>query len=134
MAYSFGRLSLERLATCATPIQTVMHAVMARQIMDFTIVVGHRGKADQNLAYARGNSKLQWPNSRHNSLPSEAIDIMPHPTGWKRTEPFYLLAGLVLLEAASLDIPLRWGGNWDMDNDLFDNKLTDLAHFELLQS
>jgi len=68
MAYSFGRLSLERLATCAEPLQTVMHAVMARQIMDFAIVVGHRGQADQNLAYARGNSKLQWPHSRHNSL------------------------------------------------------------------
>jgi hypothetical protein len=33
--------------------------------------------------------------------------------------------------AAALGVKLRWGGNWDMDDDLYDrNKPFDLGHFE----
>ena len=29
-------------------------------------------------------------------------------------------------------IPLRWGGDWDVDTELKDNDFDDLPHFELL--
>ena len=41
-------------------------------------------------------------------------------------------AGLVVGIAVSLGIRLRWGGDWDGDGDLCDNKFDDLFHFELL--
>ena len=40
------------------------------------------------------------------------------------------MAGLVLGIAAVFGIKIRWGGDWDSDNDLNDQKFMDLAHFE----
>ena len=33
--------------------------------------------------------------------------------------------------ARGLFIPLRWGGDWDMDHNFKDQKFDDLCHFEL---
>ena len=33
--------------------------------------------------------------------------------------------------AQDLDIPIRWGGDWDSDNNLNDQNFMDLVHFEL---
>jgi hypothetical protein len=30
-----------------------------------------------------------------------------------------------------MDIPLRWGGDWDSDTEVNDNGFDDLVHFEL---
>ena len=33
--------------------------------------------------------------------------------------------------ANRLEIPIRWGGDWDMDTYVKDQKFKDLPHFEL---
>ena len=33
--------------------------------------------------------------------------------------------------AKSMGITLRWGGDWDMDTQVKDNKFDDLVHFEI---
>lgn len=41
------------------------------------VLVGHRDQMEQHQAFINGASKLQWPRSKHNKVPSEAVDIRP---------------------------------------------------------
>jgi hypothetical protein len=45
--------------------------------MDIVVVCGHRGQKDQDAAFKAKRSKLKWPKSKHNGLPSRAVDIAP---------------------------------------------------------
>jgi hypothetical protein len=99
---------------------------------DCSILEGHRGKADQDKAVAEGKSKTPWPRSKHNSLPSMAVDAAPYPIDWTDLKRFYHFAGFVLGMAASMGLRLRWGGDWDGDRDLNDQSSNDLPHFEIM--
>jgi peptidoglycan LD-endopeptidase CwlK len=138
--FAFGNTSLARLATCHPDIQHALHAAMRHQLMDFTIIVGHRGQAEQDDAFRRGASKLRWPQSMHNTSPSLAVDIAPWPIRWgdngsptrlKDIGRFYKLAGIVLAASREHGIVLRWGGDWNMNGDVYDQTFDDLVHFEL---
>lgn len=139
--FAFGNTSLQRLRTCHPDLQAVMHRAMALDLMDFTILVGHRGQAEQDDAFRRGASKLRWPQSLHNATPSLAVDIAPWPIDWGETGDarrrqkaigrFYKLAGIVLATSRDLGIVLRWGGDWTMDGNVFDQTFDDLVHLEL---
>ena len=81
---------------------------------------------------------MRWPHGKHNNTTSEglpcsfAIHLVPYPNlDWNDRERFYYFGGLVLGVARSLFIPLRWGGDWDMDHNFKDQKFDDLCHFEL---
>ena len=50
---------------------------------------------------------------------------------WDDRERFTLFAGFVLGIAKSMGINLRWGGDWDQDWTVKDNKFDDFPHFEL---
>lgn len=135
--FNFGSRSMSRLITCHSDIQIVCHAVISHS--DFTVICGRRGEEAQNEAFDTGHSRVQWPNSKHNAIEpdlSEAVDIapwhsdMPH-IRWGNEREFVSLAGRMLQAAEAIGIRLRWGGDWDMDQDLYDiNKPFDLGHFE----
>lgn len=130
----FGQTSMERLKTCHPDLQRIL--LEAIKYTDFTIVCGHRGKAEQEKAYREKRTQLDWPHSRHNSMPSCAVDIAPwHATAphidWSDSEGFIYLAGIVKGVAFMLGYDLRWGGDWDDDHDQRDEKFRDLPHFEL---
>jgi peptidoglycan LD-endopeptidase CwlK len=129
----FGKESLIQLSTCDLRIQKVMTEAIKE--FDFTVLEGHRGKEAQNAAYAKGNSKLRWPHGNHNSNPSRAVDIAPYPIDWSNKLAaqlrFAYLAGHVMSIARRLDIPLRWGGDWNRNQDPRDETFLDLPHFEL---
>jgi peptidoglycan LD-endopeptidase CwlK len=138
--FKFGARSLERLRTCDPLLQHVIQEAMALDLMDFTVLVGHRDRAAQEEAFFSGASKLRWPDSKHNSFPSLAIDIAPWPIRWgdkdsptrvKDIGRFYKLAGIVLAASRQLQIPVRWGGDWNMNGDVYDQTFDDLVHFEL---
>jgi len=130
----FSKKSIERKNTCVPELQNILDEII--KYYDFTVIQGHRDKETQNEAYAMGNSKLSWPNSKHNSYPSEAVDIAPWPIPagwgdkWKDRVKFYELAALVKYEAAKQGVNIRWGGDWDSDHDYWDNSFDDLVHFE----
>ena len=126
---SFGRRSRERLATCRPDLQRVLNRAI--EVYDFTILDGHRTEERQREVFERGMSKVQWPNSKHNSLPSLAVDIAPWPIDWRDLNRFYFLAGVVHSAAADEGVTLRWGGDWDRDYKFDDQKFNDLPHFEL---
>lgn len=121
--------SKNRLEQCDERLQQLADAVL--QIHDCSVLTGHRSENAQNQAYVEGYSTIQWPNSKHNSLPSLAIDLAPFPIDWKNTKRFYYFAGIVMGVAKQMGLSIRWGGDWDMDNDLDDSNFLDLVHFEI---
>lgn len=125
----YSKQSQEKLNTCHEDIQKVFNEVI--RWFDNTIVFGRRSKEEQNAAYASGNSKLQYPYSKHNKNPSHAIDAVPWPINWEDRERMTLFAGFVLGIASKFGITLRWGGDWNMNYEVQDNSFDDLAHFEL---
>jgi peptidoglycan L-alanyl-D-glutamate endopeptidase CwlK len=118
---TFGKLSLERLATCDPRLQDIAHAAIKRT--DFSVACGYRGEQEQNEAFARGFSKLRFPESKHNIKPSKAMDLVPFPVNWKDIDGFKWLGKIVKEEAAKLHIKIRWGGDFV--------KWKDYPHFEL---
>jgi hypothetical protein len=74
--FTFSANSLRHLKSCHPDLQIVLQAAI--KVYDFSVVFGHRGQQAQDLAFQTGMSKLKWPNSKHNSLPSKAFDIYPY--------------------------------------------------------
>jgi hypothetical protein len=128
---SFGKKSTEKLAQCDKRIQEVLNEVVKH--FDCSILCGHRGKEEQNEAYHSGRSKLKFPKSKHNGLPSMAVDVAPYPIDWNDIKRFHYFAGFVVGIAASKGITLRYGGDWDRDTQLKDNNFNDLPHFEIVE-
>jgi peptidoglycan L-alanyl-D-glutamate endopeptidase CwlK len=104
------------------------------QLRDITIVTGHRGEQEQNQMFELGRSKVKWPNGKHNTFPSKAIDFQPYPypqTEAALREDLSYIAGLFVGIAASKGRKLRWGGDWDRDGETEDNGFDDLFHIEI---
>ena len=127
----FGLTSKRHLATCHPDLQRIFNEVIKH--FDCKIICGHRSKEAQDAAYngTPRRTQVQWPDSRHNSNPSEGIDAIPYPVDWDDRERFTLLAGHVLMCAKAMEIKLRWGGDWDRDTEVKDNSFDDLPHYEL---
>jgi len=100
----FGRTSRKRLKTC---------------------------DEDLIFLFEEGKSKLKYPEGNHNKKPSTAIDVVPYPIDWEDRERMTYFAGYVKGIAMMLGIPIRWGGDWNSNNELKDNNFDDLPHFEL---
>lgn len=134
--FKFGSRSLKNLSQAHNDIQEVANASLALGILDFSVIETHRGKAAQDRYYRLGKSKVQWPDGKHNSFPSDAADLVPYVNGkisWDKNHCL-VLAGVVLAAAKLVLVELRWGGNWDMDGEpVTDQDFQDLVHFELIR-
>jgi len=126
----FSVKSEERLATCDERLQRLFREVIKER--DCTVLCGHRGEAEQNEAVAKGVSKTKWPTSKHNSMPSRAVDVMPYPIDWEDKPRIAEFAKYTLAKAKELNINIRWGGDWDRDGEWKDEKFLDMPHFELI--
>jgi len=116
-----GSKSFQRLATCVPALQCVVLA--AAEDFEFVVLCGHRGQAEQDEAFDNKRSKVRWPNGRHNSYPSKAVDLAPWPIDWENLELFDQLGRHVLSVADRLQVPVTWGGNW--------KSFVDRPHFEI---
>jgi len=125
----FGKGSLKALSTCDKKLQEVFNEVI--KTVDCSILEGHRDKTRQNKLYSEGKTKVKYPNGRHNRLPSSACDCVPYPIDWDDRERFHLFAGYVIGIAKGMGINLRWGGDWNQNWEVDDNKFDDFPHFEL---
>jgi len=126
----FSRRSKEKLSTCDSRLQMVFREVI--KYFDCIVLEGHRGKEKQNQYYSEGRSKVQFPNGKHNKVPSGAVDVMPYPIDWNDIERLCYFAGFVMGIANQLGVNLRWGKDWDRDTDLNDQSFKDGPHFELV--
>ena len=127
--YKFGRKSKERLATCDEKLQKVFNEVI--KYVDCSVLEGYRNKERQNKLFKEGKTKVKYPVGRHNSNPSNAVDVTPYPVDWADRERQTLFAGFVMGVARGMGIRLRWGGDWNMNFKVKDNRFDDFPHFEL---
>lgn len=127
---SFGTASRKRLDTCHPDLIQVCELVIPNY--DFTVLEGFRSNARQENLYRAGKSTKRAGESKHNSNPSIAVDVVSYPIDWANMERFYLLAGFMFQAASQLGITLRWGFDWDGDWDHKDQKFMDGPHFELV--
>jgi len=127
---TLDRASALRLAK-AHPLLRKLFDEVARRV-DIIILDSQRGRAAQELAYRSKRSKARFGQSAHNWTPAIALDVCPKPIDWKDTKPFVRLAREIVLPlSVELNIPVRWGGDFDMDGRSDDEKFFDAPHWEL---
>ena len=132
----FNQESFSKLSTCHIDLQVLFFEVV--RTFDCVVLEGYRNQEDQEKAFKDGNTTLPWPHGKHNYQPSNAVDVAPCPIDEGITKRHYLFAGYVLAVADQLKQQqkmthsVRWGGDWDGDKDIFDQKMNDLLHFELI--
>jgi len=128
--YKFGSRSKKHLVTLDERLQRVLNEVI--KYVDCSIIEGHRSAERQDKLFEEGRTKVKYPNGRHNANPSRAVDVVPYPIDWDDRERFHLFAGFVIGIAQSMEIKLRWGGDWNMNFEVDDNNFDDFPHFELI--
>ena len=125
----FGTVSKERLATAHPDLQKLFNEIIKN--IDCSVTEGHRGKELQNKYSDEGKSKVRFPDGRHNKNPSLAVDVTPYPVDYNDRERQTLFAGYVLGVASQIGLNVRWGGDWNKDFSVADNRFDDMPHFEL---
>lgn len=127
---SFSRRSLDRLETCHRDLRRLFNEVVKG--FDCTILCGERGEEDQTRAFNDGLTKVEYPFSKHNKKPSDAVDVAPYPIDWNDLNRFYLFCGYAKRTAEELGIEVRGGYDWDGDTEVLDQTFNDLPHWELV--
>jgi peptidoglycan L-alanyl-D-glutamate endopeptidase CwlK len=132
--YRWSQRSRDRLASCHPLLIALFDRVLARDDLphDLTVICGHRTQAAQDRAWAENKSQKRWPNSKHNSLPSMAVDVAPYRYGqvsWERPD-YHDIAPIVQDEWARMEreglaegYRLTWGGDW--------RTLRDFLHWQI---
>lgn len=144
----YSRLSNSRLDTCDERLQELFRSIV--KDFDNKILYGHRTPEKQFELFRRGrrleNGIWVIENkheivtykdgierlSMHNLDPALAVDAVPYPVDWPDTDRMYYFAGMVMERARNMCIPLRWGGDFDMDTETKDEAFVDLPHFEIM--
>jgi peptidoglycan L-alanyl-D-glutamate endopeptidase CwlK len=98
----FSDISKARLAVAHADLQILFNEVI--KYFDCKIICGFRNELDQNKAFEDGYSKLKYPNSKHNQVPSLAVDVVPYPIDWKDVNRMRFFAGFVLGIARQLKV------------------------------
>ena len=130
MPNKYSQNSQDNLDSCHWKLRPIF--IEALQVMDNAILEGHRGQERQDELFANGKSRVGFPYSKHNTIPSEAVDAIPSPVDWEDERRMIYFAGIVKGIAHRRGVKIRWGGDWDQDTQVKDNKFNDLVHFELI--
>jgi len=119
--------------------------------IDHSVLEGHRTKETQDKYYRQVPkiTNLKWPNSKHNTFPSKAVDVVPyvriegkrggihwHDKDIRVKEDYYKemvrfatvfqMVGLLLFQTK-----ITWGGDWDNDYSLMDERWRDYPHLQI---
>ena len=120
MENKFSRISRERLDSADERLQRLFEAVLQRR--DIAIAEGHRTVTRQQKLYAQGRTtpgkRVTWVDgikkkSKHNSVPSLAIDYIPWPEKWDSVSAFEKVDKIIKEEAKRLGINIRCGSDWN---------------------
>jgi len=143
--FKFGERSAKNLKTAHKDIRKIMTEALKTSMVDFGISEGHRAVERQKKLFDQGKSRIDGINKKgkHNYKPSQAVDIYAYVPGSKnlafdKVHLAYLgghitATAKALFDAGKVSHELRWGGNWDGDGTLlFDQKLWDMPHFEIV--
>ncbi len=125
----FSKSSLEKLESCDERLIIIAKRVI--EIVDCKVIWGHRGKLAQESLCEQGFSRVHYPFSYHNLIPSLAMDLAPYPIDWQNIKRFCYFAGIVKGIAESEGIPITWGGDWGNDFNPSNEFFFDGPHFQL---
>ncbi len=119
--FKLSTLSQAKLNSCHSDLILLINEVAKTE--KCAVICGHRGKAEQEKAYLSGTSRAKWGQSKHNQMPSLAVDVVPLPLDWDNIESFEKLGSIIMEKAKELKINIKWGRDF--------TKLKDYPHFEL---
>lgn len=128
----FSKISEERLLTCHPDIVAVCRELIKQY--DFSVLCGYRDQKEQDKAFNEGNSKVIYPNSKHNTKPSLAVDLAPYNKtephiDWGNVSAFkemwirFDTIAKVLKNEGKISSIFVWGGSW--------TTLKDYPHIEI---
>lgn len=149
MVVVYGQRSQAAYDTLDLRHQKVLTYIKDVLKIDHSVLEGHRGEERQNSLFDDGASQVRWPDGKHNTLPSKAVDVVPyvrilgtkggihwhHPdlkireNYLKEMVRFATIYQMVALLVFGYKI--RSGMDWDRDWSLMDNKFNDYPHHEL---
>lgn len=128
--YHFSEVSKARLIKAHPILQEIFNLVIINY--DVKVLCGPRTMAEQRILVASGASRTM--NSKHIIKAGEsfcrAVDVITYPINWGDWKSHYYLGGIVKGIAMGMGVNIRWGGDWDSDNDFKDQRFNDLVHFE----
>jgi len=133
----FSQESFSKLSTCHEDLQVLFFEVI--KSFDCMVLEGHRNQVEQDLAFEEKRSQLQWPNGKHNSQPSMAVDVAPYPINFANTKREYWFGGYVmgiaqrLKDEGKMSHSVKFGGDWNRDDNIDNETFRDLNHFELVE-
>lgn len=141
MTYKFSQKSLDRLSGVHPDLVTLVHDVMAMQVMDFTVAEGVRTLARQKELVAAGKSRTML--SKHLVQADgygHAVDLYPYPVNMPAVHKgdareiyrFGVLCGLMLAAARRRGILIVNGADWDGDGQTLDHTFFDSPHYQLV--
>lgn len=112
----------DRFMDDAHPVLRAWLKNVRSEFLEAHVSCSFRNEKDQNDAFARGASKAKWPHSKHNFLPSRAIDLFELTEyGVARFDPMWYAK---LWRTCKTD-DLTWAGNW--------KTFKETAHFQLVE-
>lgn len=136
--YQYSAISKTRLDTCHGDLKILFNHIILNR--DCSIICGHREEEDQNKAFEEGRSKVQWPNSKHNLIPSLAVDVAPYEKthiDWGKLQGAEFAGYVIgvadtLYRSGVMKHKIRRGADWDNDYDVDDTTFWDANHFEII--
>lgn len=143
MSFVFSKRSRASLDGVHPKMVLVAERALALSEVDFVVVEGVRSHERQRELYAQGRTrpgpKVTWTLKSNHFINTRtgfghAIDVYPAPINFNDPDmkAKQKKIGLAFLKAANeLDIPIRWGADWDMDGNFGERGEGDSPHFEL---
>jgi len=138
MTYRLSQRSRNNLSGVDPRLVAVTKRAIEITQQDFSVIEGVRSYQRQKQLFAEKRSFTM--NSRH--LTGHAVDLVDYPITWD-WDNFYPIADAMIQAAKELDVPLRWGGNWQVKdvrnwngsakelNEAYTGNFHDGPHFEI---
>ena len=136
MKFYLSERSLFRLKDVNIKIINLSLLAIKRTPIDFGIawMGGKRTAEEQNQLFKDGYSQCDGYEkiSKHQSGDAVDLNVFINGSVVDNKEMLCVVAGVMFACANELNIKIRWGGDWDSDSDVRDNKFNDLYHYELI--
>lgn len=140
MSYQLSERSLKNLQGVNPKLVSVVKRAIQITEQDFMVIEGVRTQARQDELWAQGRTKpgpvVTWvkevsSHGIHKDGYGRAVDVCPYPVDWNDLTKFDAIAQAMFAASEELDIPLRWGADWNRNGKLRERGETDSPHFEL---
>lgn len=141
MGFTLSQKSKDKLKGVHPDMIKVVERAIEISEIDFFVNEGVRTPERQKELYAQGRTKpgkkVTWTlNSNHFVSPKtgfgHAVDVYAFPFNANQTPATSKKIAEAFLRASNeLDIPVRWGADWDRDGVFYEKGESDSPHFEL---